>query len=275
MPLQRIIDWDDAYANMAHIPGGEEFIPRWLRDAAAFRANAKAEIDIPYGDQEREKLDLFYPVGASRGLFIFVHGGYWLHFDKSHWSHFAEGALARGMTVCMPSYPLCPDVEIGDILNSVKLAVETCASNIDGPIYLCGHSAGGLIVTMLSTESHGLPDTLNKRINKTVSIAGVHDLRPLLNTHMNERLQLSEQTATDWSPVLTRPVRNAKLICWVGVDERPEFVRQNRLLADMWLGLGASVEHIEEPLRHHFDVIEGLRQPNSSLMRAIFEGPTK
>ena len=271
MAMRRITDWDDAYANMVHIPGGEDFIPRWLDDAAAFRSSANCELDVSYGMGQREKYDLFHPVDESKGLMIFVHGGYWLHFDKSHWSHFAMGALARNFHVCMPSYPLCPEVEIGDILASVKSAVEQCASKTDGPIYLCGHSAGGLIASMLTSTSSELGDALQKRIQKTVSIAGVHDLRPLLNTRMNDRLKLTEQTAMQWSPVLARPSSNANLVCWVGVDERPEFLRQNQLLANIWVGLGAQTSSHEEAGRHHFDVIDGLQDPDSALMRAVFE----
>ena len=38
MMVQGITDWDDAYANIVHIPGGADFPDRWTRDAAAFRA---------------------------------------------------------------------------------------------------------------------------------------------------------------------------------------------------------------------------------------------
>lgn len=271
MVSHRIIDWDDAYANAAHTPGVEDIILRWEVDADTFRSKAHCELDVPYGEGAREKYDLFHPAGPSKGLFVFVHGGYWLRFDKSYWSHIAAGALARGFTVCMPSYPLCPDVEIGDIGRSASKAIAQIGSQIEGPIYLCGHSAGGHIATMLSTDVFGLSDDLANRLEKTVSISGVHDLRPLLNTELNDRLKLTETTCQAWSPALLKPQANTKLLCWVGVVERPEFVRQNRLLSDMWLGLGASVQHVEEAGKHHFDVIDGLRDPDSALMRAVFE----
>lgn len=271
MASQRITDWDDAYANMPHIPDAEAFIPRWIDDAAAFRSSINCELDISYGQGEREKYDLYYPNGDSKGLFVFVHGGYWMRFDKSYWSHFAAGALARGFTVCMPSYPLCPDIEIGDIGRCVAKSIEQIAGKIGGPIYLCGHSAGGHIASLLSSSVLGLGDDIGRRIVKTISISGVHDLRPLLKTQLNETFKLTADTAARWSPALLKPVENSKLMAWVGADERPEFVRQNRLLADMWLGLGASIQCVEEAGKHHFDVIDGLRNPDSALMRAVFE----
>ncbi len=271
MSMQRIADWDDAYSNIAHIPGGEDFIPRWEDDAAAFRKQVICDLDVAYGSGDREKYDLFHPSGPSKGLLFFVHGGYWLRFDKSLWSHFATGALAKDYHVCMPSYPLCPDVEIGDILVSARSALEQCASQVSGPIYLCGHSAGGQIVTMLTCTNHGPVTSVAERIERTVSIAGVHDLRPLLNTELNERLKLTPQKATQWSPALSQPAENADVVCWVGIDERPEFIRQNQLLSNIWIGLGSVTSCVEEAGRHHFDVIDGLRDPHSPLIRAIFK----
>ena len=32
-----ISDWDDAYANRAHVPGSDTMIARWGEDAAKFR----------------------------------------------------------------------------------------------------------------------------------------------------------------------------------------------------------------------------------------------
>ena len=34
--LYRITDWDDAYANGAHIPHADTYVPRWTEAAAAF-----------------------------------------------------------------------------------------------------------------------------------------------------------------------------------------------------------------------------------------------
>ena len=86
---------DNDYANAPFIPGAEGFIERWKSQAAAFRvdmlARDAAQLDIAYGQSERQRFDLFLPENPPKGLFVFVHGGYWLRFDKSDWSHFAQG----------------------------------------------------------------------------------------------------------------------------------------------------------------------------------------
>ena len=46
--------------------------------------------------------------------------------------------------------------------------------------------------------------------------------------------------------------------CVVGGDERPEFIRQNQLLANIWIGLGAKTREILVKGMHHFSVIDEL-----------------
>lgn len=86
---------------------------------------------------------------------------------------------------------------------------------------------------------------------------------------MNKTLLIDEAEAERESPVLLRPAENVRLTCWVGGAERAEFRRQNELLGNMWTGLGASTMAFEEPDRHHFNVIDGLGDPDHALTRTL------
>ncbi len=269
MLLQQITDWDDAYANGVNIPAGDEYPGKWTALAERFRAEANAELDIAYGPAERNRVDLFHPETASRGLVVFVHGGYWRTFDKSYWSHLAAGPLAHGFTVAMPSYSLCPAVRIGEIVEEVGAAITTVAGRFEGTIRLTGHSAGGHLVTRMLCRNTPLDAAVLDRIGRTVSISGVHDLRPLIKTAMNETLRIDRMEALKESPALLEPVGDTRLVCWVGAGERAEFIRQNALLASMWKGLGAATASIEEPDRHHFNVIESLAEPDHPLTATL------
>ena len=46
MTVPGITDWDDAYANIVHIPGGAEFPDRGLRDAAAARTVRPSPVQL-------------------------------------------------------------------------------------------------------------------------------------------------------------------------------------------------------------------------------------
>ena len=267
------MDWDAAYTNAAYIPGGADYPARWAAEAEAFRnkmtQEKHAHLDLPYGLSVRERFDLFLPDGMAQGLLVFVHGGYWRQFGKSDWSHLAAGGLARGWAVAMPGYTLCPNIRVAGITRQIGAAIATAARELGGPIRLAGHSAGGHLVSRMLCSDAPLPDAVAKRLARVVSISGVHDLRPLLRTAINADLHLDDAEAAAESPALLRPREDVPLTCWVGAAERPEFVRQNALLANIWTGCGVETQCVEEPERHHFDVVEGLTLPDSPLMGAI------
>lgn len=266
--------WDDAYTNGAYIPGGDAYPAKWAASAEAFRneMRGRAELDQPYGTHARERYDLFMPERAPAGLFVFIHGGYWMRFDKSSWSHLAAGALARGWAVALPSYTLCPEARIADITAQVGRAVAAIAGRVGGPLRLAGHSAGGHLVARLTCADTPLPAPVRDRLVRTVSISGLHDLRPFLKTTMNATLRLDAAEAARESPALLMPLPCARVTCWVGTAERPEFLRQNALLANIWTGLGARMAERCADGRHHFDVIEELADPQSPLAAALLDG---
>jgi arylformamidase len=273
MIFHQITDWNDAYANGPNIPGGDRWPAAWVQPAQAYRdellGSGRATLDIGYGEPPRSRFDLFLPKANPAGLVVFVHGGFWRALDKSFWSNLARGAVESGYAVAMPSYTLCPEARISDITREIGAAIEKAASMIEGPLYLTGHSAGGHLVTRMISATSPLPDSVRARIRHTVSISGVHDLRPLLKTAMNADLRIDAAEAQTESPVLLAPLPNTRLTCWVGGAERPEFIRQNALLANIWTGLGAQTCTIEEPGRHHFNVIDGLADPRHPLVEIL------
>lgn len=269
MKLPAIADWDDAYSNGAYIEGAESYPPKWAEAAKAFRdeltAEGRAKLDVAYGVHPREQYDLFLPKGQPKGLAVFVHGGYWMAFDKSTWSHLAKGGVENGWAVMLPSYTLAPEAHLTLMTQQIARAIELAAATIEGPIHLSGHSAGGHLVSRQMCAITPLKPEVQARIKKVVSISGLHDLRPLMNTKMNEKLILDEDEAFAESAALQKPAKGIELVCWVGAEERPEFLRQNRLLADIWASCGIDTEWHEEPNKHHFDVIDDLSDPQSAL----------
>jgi arylformamidase len=267
-------DWDDAYANAPHIAGGDDYPARWRMLAAAFRAGLPADRrreGLPYGRGPRERVDLFLPEGPGQGLVIFVHGGYWRAFDRDDWSHLAAGPLARGWVVAMPGYPLVPTVRIAEITRAIGEAVTQIAVAIPGPIVLAGHSAGAHLVVRQVCEDAALPERVAARIERVVPVSGVYDLRPLLRLALNADLRLDAEEAAAESPALLAPRAGAAVRVWVGGDERPEFLRQSALIANVWTGLRADMSLTVEPGRHHFNVIAGLSDPESALVAALID----
>ncbi|AHD08259.1 alpha/beta hydrolase [Phaeobacter gallaeciensis] len=259
------MELDDAYSNGAYIENADRYPPRWAASAEDFR-NAmrdRSRLDVPYGEGARHRYDLFLPEGAAKGLMIFVHGGYWMAFDKSSWSHLAVGALAQGYAVAMPSYDLCPEVRIADITQQIAAAVAAIAGEVEGPIALAGHSAGGhLVARMLDRDL--LPKEVGERITAVVPISPLADLRPLLRTSMNGKFKLDAASAAAESPIDMDHRYPAEVTVWVGGDERPAFLDQAVWLAEAW-----GADHVIAFGKHHFNVIEPLADPDSDLVAVL------
>lgn len=269
MTSQTGIDWEDAFSNAAYIPDGMSFPGKWAARAAQFRETADCKLDVSYGDHPREKYDLFFPVGESRGLAVIIHGGYWLDFDKSSWSDLAEGALRHGWTVAMPSYTLAPEARIPDITRQVARAISDASGQVDGPIRLTGHSAGGHLATRMVCENTPLAPEIASRIERVVSVSGLHDLRPLLLHSMNDALKLDAESAAAESAALCAPISGVDVMAWVGANERPEFLRQSAVLAETWGRQGLRTKFVADPDRHHFNVIDGLKSADHPLALAF------
>ena len=255
------MDFDDAYANGAYIDQAEAFPPKWAALAQEYRANALCNLDIPYGASSRQVLDVFHPAGASKGTIVFVHGGYWMDFDKSFWSHLAKGANENGWAVAFPSYDLCPDVGIAEITMQICAALRQVSLMTSGPIRLAGHSAGGHLVARMVDPR--MKEEWQQRVDRVVPISPLGDLEPLLQTKMNATFGMTLEQARAESPVNQARPECDVTVC-VGAEERPAFLDQAAQLSKVWdCGL-----HVAKG-KHHFDVIDDLAEPESALVRIL------
>lgn len=248
----------------AFVPGAEHLSEIWEETAAAYRAReaaiGRARLNLPYGLGARQAMDLFHPSGKAEGLVVFVHGGYWHKFDRTFWSHYASGLTQRGWAVAMPSYTLAPEARLSQMTREIARAVETAAEHVAGPIRITGHSAGGHLSARMACQDVAVAETLRARIARIVPISPLTDLRPLLKIAKNDILNLDAAEAEAESPLLHRRP-DVPVSIWVGSEERPVFLDQATALAAAWNG-----KHRVDPGRNHFDILDGLLDPDSPLI---------
>ncbi|HHL20897.1 MAG TPA: alpha/beta hydrolase, partial [Aliiroseovarius sp.] len=139
---------------------------------------------------------------------------------------------------------------------------------VAGPIVLSGHSAGGHLVARMNCEDVVLSTDAAARLARILPISPLSDLRPLMQTQMNRDFRLDAVEAAAESPLLNAARRGIETRVWVGAEERPAFLDQARWLAEGW---DEARLHIA-PGRHHFDVIDGLADGTSPMMRALLDG---
>ena len=264
------VDYEVEYNNRARVPENPSIMAGWARDAAAYRER-HALHEIRYGTGTRNRID-FFAGETDKPIVVFIHGGYWQALDGSDFSHLAGGLNANGISVAIPSYDLCPDVSVADIIQQMRIATRELA-RLGRPLVFSGHSAGGhLAACMLATDWRAYDPSLPRDlVVAAYAISGLFDLRPLIGTTINEALQLDEASARAASPLCWSVPARGSLDAVVGEYESAEYFRQSTAIVDLWNAAGIETRFGVIPDANHFTAIAGLAEPNSPMTLRLVE----
>ena len=262
------IDYEVEYNNRARVPESPALIAGWARDAAAYRVQCPPRV-LAYGRGGRNKIDVF--AGHAEGpIVVFIHGGYWQALDGSWFSHCARGLNAHGISVAVPSYDLCPEVGIEDIVQQMRAATSALAKH-GQPLVIAGHSAGGhLAACMLATDWCSAGAALPQNpVMAAYAISGLFDLVPLVGTSINKALHLDHASAKAVSPLLWTPPKGGRLDAVVGELESAEYFRQSRSIVEQWGNGGVATQFGVIADANHFTAIAPLADPESPMVARL------
>ena len=210
-PNDSAIDYPKEYDNSGRVANAAFLIDKFISDAAVFREQQGRiiDLDMTYGPAARNQVDVFWPSdeegeAGKSPLVVFIHGGYWQRLDRSAFSHMAKGLNDNGIAVAIPSYTLCPDIEIEGIINEMRRACLVLFQTYKKKLTVIGHSAGGhLAACMFATDWSGIhPDLPADLVASGMGISGLYDLLPILQTPVNDAVQMNREQAIAASPVL-------------------------------------------------------------------------
>ena len=257
------------------LPDSPQIFQSWKERSAAFRAAAKANLDIAYAEHPAARLDLFLPAEPSPRLHVYVHGGYWQAFGKNDFSFMAEGLTKSGLAVAVLGFPLCPTVPLQGVVRHVRLALAYLWREAERfgfrreKIQISGHASGAhlcamLLATLWPKFQAELPEEI---IHSAVMISGIYELEPLRFIETGQALALTPELAKRLSPIGLRPAGKARLLICTGGLESMEFKRQSSLLGRAWSRYSVPLEVISFPQRNHFTILEEMAPPDSALVR--------
>jgi arylformamidase len=256
------------YNNRALVPDHADYFARWEKDSAFVRETLACALDLAYGPDPRQRIDLF-PAPGARGTLVFIHGGYWRSLDKSLFSWLAASWVAAGVSVAMPNYRLAPQVRIDDIVDDVVAATNFLFR--DGAkhgvaadrVVVSGHSAGGhLTAALFATDAKRL-EFDPARIVGGVPFSGVFDFEPILQFMFNSDFKLDAAAAARLNLADRKPVIRAPLVIAAGAAESSEFQRQSRLLAEAWQPQVKSLLML--PGLNHFSIVDSFAERGQPL----------
>ncbi len=191
-------------------------------------------------ERDRHRLDVFRPKGQTGcPVLFFVHGGGWVVGQKDdYFGILGYGTIARclarrGLVVVLPNYRLSPGVRHPEHVKDIARAFAwTCLNAAKhggdpGRIVVCGHSAGGHLVSLLATDETYLKaeGRSRKDLRGVISICGVYCIEDL-------ELELSASAPGEWMSVRTKVRPFAAVF---GTD--PKVLRQASPIAHVGPGL--------------------------------------
>jgi arylformamidase len=245
---------DAGLNNGKAVPNSGEITAGWQKRSDALRAAHPDSLDLRYGKDERNRIDVF-EAKPGAPLFVFLHGGYWQSRQKELFSFVAEGPLAHGINVALVGYTLAPEKRLDGIVGEVRAALDFLAKKYpDRKIIVSGWSAGGHLTAMVMDHP---------AVKAGLAISGVYDLEPIRLSYLNEKLRLDEAEQKRNSPMLQAPKWDKPFTLTYGGDELPELRRQSEAYAQV-------VKHAKlqpVPGRNHFTMLDELRAPDGALAK--------
>ena len=269
-------NYDLLYNPRLTVKGYAQIVERWQQDSQKARAQLDCYLDVPYGADEAQTMDIFRARGPSKGLLMFIHGGYWRALDKSDFSFIAPALADEGITVAVPNYALCPAVQVRDIvMQLVQAAAWLYRNGVNfgapyGNLHVAGHSSGGHLAAMLlacqwPAYARDLPERV---VRAALSVSGVYDLRELVKVPtVNCDVKLTERSALVVSPAFLPPATDSPFYTAVGADENEGFHIQNANIAKQWKRVHKA--DIVCPGDNHFTVLKQLTRPDSALFKTV------
>jgi acetyl esterase/lipase len=194
---------------------------------AETRSELRHHLDIAYGEDAKQKLDLYLPQSKPAGpVYIFIHGGGFVEGDRAHYGYVARPLAAQGIATVVMSYRLSPHhypEQVQDVQAVLDWTYRHIADYGADPaqIYIGGHSAGAILSAFVSVNntwlgSLTLPENLIKGF---VPISGPYDLREpggFVDNYFSDDSKRAEA-----SPILSIHNHSAKAVVAVGGLEQP------------------------------------------------------
>ncbi|XP_066056516.1 kynurenine formamidase isoform X3 [Chamaea fasciata] len=239
------------------------------------RASAQTLLHVPYGNGDREKLDIYFPTNPAETfpVLVYIHGGYWQCLSKDDSGFAAPPLVSQGVAVVAVGYDIAPKGHMDSMVLQVRRSLVFLVEQyprIRG-IYLCGHSAGAHLAAMvLSTDWTEFPVVPD--IKGAVLVSGVYDLEPILHTYVNDALNMSREVAQRNSPmrhVTPGGPAACEVLVAVAQHDSPEFRRQSQEYSQALRAAGWSVSLLDLAGVDHFDVIEKLSEDSYILTQVI------
>ncbi|GIX48233.1 MAG: hypothetical protein KatS3mg131_2444 [Candidatus Tectimicrobiota bacterium] len=246
-------------------PAAEAYAAECLRATAAVQARTRHVLDMAFGPDPWQKLDLYLPEAAgASGLptLLFMHGGYWTHGHKEWMGFMAPAFTSLPALFISVGYRLAPAAKypaaLEDCLAALHWAYHHVADYGGDPqrLFVGGHSAGGHLATLMTLRpslliAWGLPAAA---IKGCIAVSGVYDLSGDLPQDRLRAFLPPQVSAAEASPIAYVAGNRTPLLLVVGEHDFPVLRQQAYAMAAALKAAGSPYELLDLPGVDHFQI---------------------
>jgi acetyl esterase/lipase len=260
-------------------PGAGEYLEQAMAWSDEVRATSRVALDLPYGDDERQKLDVYMPAETPENpapVLLFFHGGYWVIGHKDLMGFMAPAITSAPALLVPVGYRLAPGAKYPQQVDDCRAALRWVYSHIadyggdPARIYVAGHSAGGHLAALITLQRErlagfGLPTDV---IKGCFPVSGVFDVTET-PPDRREAFLRSDDDARDASPMYNTEGNSTPFLLEIGSDDFDNLRSQHpRMLA----ALRSQPGYVEEMVReghNHFRISLDHAAPDSPWTRRV------
>jgi arylformamidase len=263
----------DLFKIRAIVPHFEASVADYKTSSAATRVRLPSRLNVAYGGDADEKLDLFFPEASAAAslhpIHLFIHGGYWRAQSKDEYSFLADVIVGQGAIAAIADYSLMPGARMARLVDQVRRAARWLGEHgreFGGDptaISASGHSAGGHLTTYLCCRAPHESEFPDNRVRSILSVSGLYDLTPIATSFLQAELHLTPLEIAQWSPWQAIARSDAAIGLIVGGRETAPFFEQAGRFAGRLSSLGLQPRLASIDDEDHMTIVRSLGRPGS------------
>lgn len=207
--------------------------------------------DIAYGDDPRQKLDVYIPTEAKNApLILFFYGGSWQSGSKDQYRFLGQALASKGYVTAVADYRLYPQVQYPDFVKDGALALAHVHAHAHAygadrdRLFVAGHSAGAFNAMMLSADDafHREAHSQRSWIKGTIGISGPYNFLPFTDDTI--KAIFSRYPDRETQPINHITHRMAPVFLATGDDDDTVDLRNSQ-------SVKAKLESLHSPVEQH------------------------
>jgi arylformamidase len=204
--------------------------------------------EVAFGPSPYQRLSVFAVEKPAGPVLLFWHGGGWTSGYKEWMGFMAPAFNAADVTFVSAGYRLAPEHMFPAGLDDCISAVTWVSENLEGPLFIGGHSAGGHYAALIAARAGG------ELVRGCLPLSGVYELGEGSGLSARPRFLGPPDPANDQlaSPRFQLQAPLPPFLVAHGSKDFPHLIGQAQRFVDAVHRASGEAERLELPERTHF-----------------------